>query len=127
MAASDTEKQFELAVLLRDQGSLAEARNVLERLTVEDGATLAELAVLGDVYWDLGNLSAAIETFRRCTTMAPMNECVSLGLFHTLWQSGQHEQALDEMKRFVQSKDSNEYREILAEINQASSTSLIEN
>jgi Zn/Cd-binding protein ZinT len=49
--------------------------------------------------------------------LAPTSELYSLGLFHIFWSEGRQEDAFNEMKRFMAISDSEEYREIVTEIN----------
>jgi hypothetical protein len=43
---------------------------------------------------------------------------VSKGLFHSLWKLGKQVEALEEVKRFQTISDSEDYREIVKEINE---------
>lgn len=110
------QSQFEDALQLRDKGERADARQALERLLTERPNSAALLAVLGDVCWDLGDLPNAVIHFRKATTLSPASETASLGLFHTLWEAGQRHEALAEARRFLQLTDSEEYRDLLAEV-----------
>jgi len=49
-----------------------------------------------------------------------MLEAVSLGLFHTLWELEKRAEALEEIKRFQAVADSEDYRQIIREINEKS-------
>jgi hypothetical protein len=51
----------------------------------------------------------------------PESEKISLGLFHCLWGRGKQEEALEEMRRFLTSADSEEYRLILENLPKADS------
>jgi tetratricopeptide (TPR) repeat protein len=68
---------------------------------------------LGYTYWQWDRLDQAVEWFQRATGNSPESEKASLGLFHCLWEIGSQSLALDEMKRFLRIKKSNEYEEIL--------------
>lgn len=105
--------QFEEALRLREQGDLPEAQRILEGLVASQPRSAALFAVLGDLYWDLGFLDKSISSFRTATQIATRSEDASLGLFHTLWQAGREDEAFDEMKRFMNISNSEEYRELI--------------
>jgi hypothetical protein len=50
--------------------------------------------------------------------MSPDLESVSKGLFHSLWKQGKLVEALEEVKRFQSISDSEDYQEIIREINE---------
>jgi len=102
---------------LRESGQLKAAEEILVRLAVENPKSTEILAVLGDAYWDLGRLDNAVQTLRRATVLSPTLELVSLGLFHCLWKLGKRNEAMEEVKRFQTISDSQDYREIVEEIN----------
>lgn len=102
---------------LRESGQLEAAEEILVRLAGDNPKSTEILAVLGDVYWDLGRLDDAVQTFRRATGLSPTLELVSLGLFHCLWKLGKRDEAMEEIMRFQTISDSQEYREIVEAIN----------
>ena len=108
------------AVRLKESGQLEAAKNILIRLAEEKPESTAILAVLGDVYWDQGQLDDAVQTFRRAIVLSPTLEAVSLGLFHCLWKLGRRDEAIEEIKRFQMISDSQDYRDIIEEINKES-------
>lgn len=111
-------KQFSEAVKLKESGQLESAKKILLDLAEKDPTSTRTLAVLGDVCWDMGVLNEAANVFKRAIELAPTLEAVSLGLFHSLWKLGRREEALDEIKRFQAISDSEDYREIIKEINE---------
>lgn len=115
------EKQFSEAVKLKKTGQFECAKKILLDLQEKDPQSTAILAVLGDICWDMQLLEEAVSTFRRAIELSPTLEAVSLGLFHCLWELGKHEEALEEVKRFQSLSDSEDYREIVKEINEKSS------
>lgn len=118
---TDFQGDFAQAVRLRDEGSLAEAVDILSRLSNSNNATTAVFAMLGHAQWGLGYISDAIQSFRHATEMSPRSEIVSLGLFHILFEAGRIDEAFDEMRRFLAIRDSAEYRTLLQEINSSPS------
>jgi len=61
-------------------------------------------------------LNEAASAFEHAVELAPKLEAVSKGLFHCLWEMGQRDKALEEIKRFQSISDSKDYREIIREI-----------
>ena len=57
----------------------------------------------------------AIEQSCQAIRLAPGSETASLIHFHILWKSGQHIEALDEMRRFLTIRPSQEYTKIIKE------------
>jgi predicted Zn-dependent protease len=78
-------------------------------------AYLAWVLARGDRYRD------AIEHGRAAVQFSPRSERVSLLYFRVLWAAGESQQALDEMRRFVALEDSEEYAQIILELEQAGS------
>jgi predicted Zn-dependent protease len=109
--------RFSEAVKFKEQGNFDGAKNILLDLVREDPQSTALLAVLGHVYWEMGLLEEAVGVFMRAIQLSPKLEAVSLGLFHCLWKLGRRAEALDEIKRFMSLSYSEDYQEIINEIN----------
>ncbi len=103
---------FKQAVDLKNEGRSADAMQVLERLLIMSSNSASVLALRGDTLWDLGRLVEAISSFQRAVALAPASEMASLGLFHTLLESGDKQRALAEMDRFLSLTDSQEYESL---------------
>jgi predicted Zn-dependent protease len=97
------------AIKLRDARRYAEAKAKLLALADEHPDSASVFGILADVYWRLHSLDNAIQCFARASKLSPKSELASLGLFHTLWEAGQTERALDEMERFMSLSHSPEY------------------
>jgi tetratricopeptide (TPR) repeat protein len=110
------EQEFEEALSLKRQKRYAEAQTLLEKLATRVPNSAALYAVLGDVYWEEGFLDKAAAAFHTATLLSPKSETASLGLFHCLWDKGDRDIALLEAKRFLESTDSENYRNILLEV-----------
>lgn len=110
--------QFSEAVKLRDAGQLDPAKRILRDLAEKDPRSTKILATLGHVCWDMRALDEAVTVFKRAVELSPTLEAVSLGLFHSLWNLERREEALEEIKRFQSISDSEDYREIVKEINE---------
>jgi len=61
----------------------------------------------------------AIEHGRVAVQLSPRSERVSLLFFRVLWSADERPQALDEMRRFVALEDSEEYAQIILELEKA--------
>ena len=109
--------EFANAIKLRDAGKTDAARRILERLAAGPFATCAVFVVLGTLQWDQNLLPDAVQSFRRAVHIFPQSDLASLGLFHTLIESGFDDEAFDEMRRFLSIADSDEYRNLIKEIN----------
>ncbi|HEY5922014.1 MAG TPA: hypothetical protein VIV11_10110 [Kofleriaceae bacterium] len=112
--------RFDDALRLRDEGDLAGARAQLESLVQE--LTVAEPRLLSHTHLQLGHIATKLGDngrrelhFRCAASIAPKLELASLALFHALLANGKPQDAFDEMLRFVTLRDSQLYRELLAE------------
>ena len=110
--------QFSEATKLQDAGQLESAKNLLLELAEKDPQSTRILAALGLVCYDLGLWKEAVDVFKRAIELSPALEGVSKGLFHSLWKLERHVEALEEIKRFQTISDSEDYREIVKEINE---------
>lgn len=61
----------------------------------------------------------AIEHGKVAVQMSPRSERVSLLFFRVLWSADEQPQAIDEMRRFVALEDSEEYAQIIVELEKA--------
>ena len=113
-SAANIVKQRDFAKLLgrairhRDKSEY-DAIRILRALAKIKSNSASVHGLLGDVYWRLGRLKQAVQSFKRATELAPKSELASLGLFHILWESGKMERAKAEMKRYMAVGNSREY------------------
>ena len=114
-SAANVVKQRDFAKLLgrairhRDKSEYDDAIRILRALVKVKPESASVQGLLGDVYWRLGRLKQAVQSFKRATELAPKSELASLGLFHILWESGKMERAKAEMKRYLAIGNSREY------------------
>lgn len=108
---------FTKAQELKKRGDLMQSLQILESLRARHGHSAALLAAIGDAQWQMRDLPAATLSFREAIDSAPAWLPPSLGLFHCLWEQGKHRDALEEAKRFTATTGSDEYMEIVREIN----------
>jgi predicted Zn-dependent protease len=105
--------RFRKASALRDKGEFSAAETILRDLLELRPNEKALWVVVGHLRWEQNDIQDAIKCFRKAVALDPALELASLGLYHTLWSSGQKEEALEEMKRFIQVSHSDEYDRLL--------------
>jgi tetratricopeptide (TPR) repeat protein len=115
---TELEGQFAEAIRLQDGGQLEAAKRHFLDLAAKDPQSTRILTGLGAVCYDLQLWDEAVDVFKRATALSPALEGVSKGLFHSLWKLGRKVEALEEIKRFQAISDSEDYREIVKEINE---------
>jgi Flp pilus assembly protein TadD len=71
---------------------------------------------LGFLYGEAGEHGKAARAFVKTTALSPHSEQASLGLFHSLWNTGKTDAAFDEMRRFVKANDSPRYRRLIRDM-----------
>jgi hypothetical protein len=76
-------------------------------------------AYLAWVLSSSGRHRDAIEHGKVAVQLSPRSERVSLLFFRVLWSADERAQALDEMRRFVALEDSEEYAQIILELERA--------
>src|SRR5438132_1638127 len=108
-ATPEFKSLFKQAMDLKNEERFVETVQILERLLTMNPNSASVHALLGDSLWDLGRLPEAIDSFQRAVELAPTSEMASLGLFHTLLESGAKQRAIAEMDRFLSVSDSEEY------------------
>ncbi len=95
------------------QGESSAAMDLLKDLADMYPTEKVVFILLGHLYWEEDDLIHAQCYFQKATELDPSLEVASLGLYHTLWSSGLREEALEEMKRFIQISRSDEYDSLL--------------
>lgn len=117
---------FDAALVHRDRGEYDESLGKLEELTrllstlPKDARRSKQLLChahmqIGYICGIRGDTQRQEQNFRLACGVAPRLELASLGLFHSLWNLGRNEEALQEAVRYVSLKDSDGYRELLAD------------
>ena len=112
----EDEKLFQRAINSRDTGNLSESCEIFVELVRRHPKNAALHWCLGHMYWKLGDLTSAVNTFREATLLAPRSERASLGLFHCLWEQRKKTQALKEARRFMSICPSKDYADIISEL-----------
>jgi predicted Zn-dependent protease len=111
----------------REQWALAQERSrlddvpgtlkILRDLVAEIPGSAMLNATFANTLKAVNDIEPAIEHFQTAVKLAPTSELYSLGLFHIFWSQGRQDDAFNEMKRFMAVSDSEDYREIVTEIN----------
>jgi predicted Zn-dependent protease len=111
----------------REQWALAQERSrlddvpgtlkILRDLVAENPESAMLNATFANTLKAVNDIEPAIEHFQAAVKLAPTSELYSLGLFHIFWSQGRQDDAFNEMKRFMAVSDSEDYREIVTEIN----------
>lgn len=116
---TEAEKLFEEAIKLRDSDKCLEAIEKFNEILSKSPKYKAPvLGVMGHIYFKLKDLEKALDCYEKTVNLSPKSELASLGLFHTLWNLGRHDDAFNEMKRFLSLSSSEEYTHLLSEMNQ---------
>lgn len=111
-ASPEFKAMLNQALELKNQERYAEAVQLLEQLREKNPQSASVHAILGEVLWEQIGASEAIAAFQKAVELAPTSELASLGLFHTLFEIGDKQRALQERNRFLSLSDSEEYAAI---------------
>lgn len=103
---------------LLNKGDFESELRVRKELAGMQGDRAIVWATLAESYAANGEKESAEKEYRKAVDMAPECELVSLCLFHFLWDHDRRVEALDEIKRFMSVSHSEDYVEIIREINE---------
>lgn len=109
--SSDIESTLNKARTLSSEGNHEQSRMVLLELLKSDPDHEAALMMLGGSYFVTGKLSEAEMVFERLVLLEPGTGQISIALFNTLWKLERHEEALEEIRRFMRHADRDVERE----------------
>ncbi|MDT8385629.1 MAG: hypothetical protein RRB22_14565 [Gammaproteobacteria bacterium] len=105
---------------------LSQAKDLLEAGKTEAGCMAllellmdapdnpAALLILGGAYFYAKKFSEAELVYEKLILLEPGSGMLSIALFNTLWQQGRHEEAAEEIRRFISVADKVNERETLA-------------
>ncbi|MEM6274492.1 MAG: hypothetical protein AAF735_04550 [Myxococcota bacterium] len=102
---------------LRNAGLLLESLELLKYLVQRAPRQKTVVGILALVLQDLDRTEEAAHYFKLSTELSPDSEISSLGLFHCLFALGNRDEAFDEMRRFLADNESEEYLQLLEELN----------
>ena len=113
------EDRFKKGIQFRNDGKLTLAKDTFAKI-INDYPRYQKLSVvytvLGGVYKDLGLVNDAKFCFRNATELNPKSELASLGLYLTLVKSEEYEQAIEELKRYLDDYPAKNYKITLTEL-----------
>lgn len=104
----DIEQTLRQARAFADTGNHNDARGLLLEVLTEDSDNQAALLMLGGEYFSAARYTEAEMVFERLILQSPEKGQFSIALFNTLWKMERHEEALEEIKRFLAIADQDE-------------------
>jgi TolA-binding protein len=112
----DMEARFDAAIAFRNKGQFHEAMLVLKTFIKKYPMYAFAHLFLGDTLSELGKTKEASVAFFQAVKLNPTSEVCSLGLFHSLFDTGQIKAAVSEGRRFLKLKPSSSYRKMVKEL-----------
>ena len=102
----------------KNKGDIGEAIRKAKLLADELPTDPAVCGVLASLYFQVDKFDESAVFFKKAVDLSPASEVASLGLFHSLWSIGKKEEALKEMRRYLEISESEEYKNLLSEISE---------
>ena len=96
------EQKLHNARSLSEAGQHEDARMCLLEILKEEPENQTALIMLGGAYFAMGKYAEAEMVFERLVLMGPGTGQFSIALFNTLWKMDRREEALEEIKRFME-------------------------
>ena len=113
-AIEGIEERLNKAKGLLEAGNTEAGRMVLLELLKEEPHNATALLILGGVYFSEKKYAEAEMVYERLILAEPGSGLLSTALFNTLWQQGRHEEAAEEIRRFIAVADKTRERETIA-------------
>ena len=110
---SDIEETLKNAKALLEAGKGEAARIVLLELLKDDADNTLALLMLGGAYFYEKKFAEAEMVYQRLILAEPGSGMLSIALFNSLWNQGRHEEATEEIRRFILVADKVQERETL--------------
>ena len=101
------------ARVLAEAGNAEASRQALLDVLKQQPDNQTALVMLGGSYFISGMLNEAEMVFERLVLLSPGFGQASIALFNTLWKSNRKEEALEEIRRFMQHADHEKEHEII--------------
>ncbi len=108
--------KFNEAIALKNSNKLEESLKIFINLTHEYPEYFLSYVFIGLLYWDLKKLNEATGSFKKAIELNPNSQKASIGYFHLLWEQGKQDEAINELKRFLNNNEAKEHRKILEEL-----------
>ena len=117
MTPDEFRKKFDEALQARDRDDVDEGIRMLEELLLVGQHRAAVLGTLGSLLlYEKEDAARAEPLLRELIALSPRSERGSLAFFHSLIGIGRVDDAFAEAGRFLQLRDSEEYRRLLKDI-----------
>ena len=110
---SDVEETLKNAKALLEAGKGDAARVMLLEVLKDDPDNMTALLMLGGAYFYEKKFAEAEMVYQRLVLAEPGSGMLSIGLFNSLWNQGRQEEAMEEIRRFIQVADKVQERETL--------------
>ena len=107
---------FNKAIELRDSSLYKEAIDILNNLLKSGIYKSAIYGVLGGIYYDLKEYENSERCYQNVISVKPKSELASLGLFHSLFNLGKYKEAFNEMDRYLNINEPDNYRITIQEL-----------
>lgn len=107
---STTEQRLKNARALLEAGNTEQGRLVLLELLKDEPDNTTALLILGGVYFTEKKYTESEMVYERLILAEPGSGLLSTALFNSLWQQGRHEEAADEIRRFISAADKDQER-----------------
>jgi tetratricopeptide (TPR) repeat protein len=111
---------FRKAHQLEEAGEFEDALKIREELAIALPFSKKILLPLGKLYQILGKVEQAEVVFNDTIKHYPECELASKNLFHFLWNNDRRNEAMEELGRFQTISHSEDYMDIVREINEKS-------
>ncbi len=113
----DAVEAYLKAVNYEENGRFEDALELRKALFKYSPTEAKIIISMGESFYSLGMHKQAEQYYRKAIKLHPKLELASLRLFHFLWDRDLTDQAFEEMKRFQTVSHSDDYMEIVREIN----------
>lgn len=113
---SELERDVDAAIDAWQSGLVSEAIAALSELARAHPEAPQVHGLLGMYLWDNDQAGLGLPFLRRAVALAPDFEMASIALFHALYDIGAEEEAVAELQRFLEVRDSAEHRKFLEAI-----------
>jgi len=110
---SKIEETLKNAKAFLEAGKGEAARILLLELLKDDANNTTALLMLGGAYFYEKKFAEAEMVYQRLVLAEPGSGMLSIALFNSLWNQGRHEDATEEIRRFILVADKVQERETL--------------
>ena len=119
---NDIEEKLARAKKLLEENRNEEARIMLLEVVKDSPENTTALLMLGGCYFYDKKYAEAEMVYERLILIEPGSGMLSIALFNSLWNQGRHEEAAEEIRRFISVADKVQERDTIeqyAEISKA--------